>query len=76
MGKCERQMLLYFEFPCDRDTHFYGCKNLQPYVNKSVNGVIKKVEYLDIKGSAQQGFDCMILPDVCDVYLRARKAEH
>ena len=52
---------------------FMDAKNLQPYVNEYVKGVIKKVEYLDIKGSAQQGFDCMILPAVCDVYLRARE---
>ena len=48
-------------------------KNLQPYINEYVKDVIKKVEYLDIKGAAQQGFDCMILPAVCNVYLRARK---
>lgn len=51
---------------------FMDAKNLQPYVNEDVRDVIKKVEYLDIKGSAQQGFDCMVLPAVCDVYLRAR----
>ena len=52
---------------------FMDAKNLQPYVNEDVKDVIKKVEYLDIKGSAQQGFDCMVLPAVCDVYLRARE---
>ena len=53
---------------------FMDAKNLQPYVNEYVKGVIKKVEYLDIKGSAQQGFDCMILPAVCDdCILRARE---
>ena len=43
-------------------------KNLQRYVNEEVIHVIKKVDYLDIKGSQQQGFDCLILPTVCDLY--------
>lgn len=52
---------------------FMDAKNLQSYVNEGVKNVIKKVEYLDIKGTVQQGFDCLILPTVCDLYLKARE---
>lgn len=52
---------------------FMDAKNLQQYVNEEVKIVIKKVEYLDIKGLQQQGFDCLILPTVCDLYLKARE---
>lgn len=52
---------------------FMDAKNLQRYVNEEVRIVIKKVEYLDIKGVHQQGFDCLILPTVCDIYLKARE---
>lgn len=52
---------------------FMDAKNLQQYVNDEVGSVIKKVEYFDIKGSKQQGFDCLILPTVCDIYLKARE---
>ena len=52
---------------------FMDAKNLQRYVNEEVIHVIKKVDYLDIKGSQQQGFDCLILPTVCDLYLKARE---
>ena len=52
---------------------FMDAKNLQTYVNEEVKGVIKKIDYLDTKGSKQQGFDCLILPTVCDIYLKARE---
>ena len=52
---------------------FMDAKNLQSYVNEDIKVVIKKVEYLDIKGTSQQGFDCLILPTVCDLYLKARE---
>jgi phage protein len=52
---------------------FMDAKNLQPYVNEDVKSVIRKVEYLDVKGVPQQGFDCLILPTVCDLYLKARE---
>lgn len=52
---------------------FMDAKNLQQYVNEEVKDVIKKVDYLDIKGTHQQGFNCLILPTVCDIYLKARE---
>ncbi|WP_455095815.1 P63C domain-containing protein [Prevotella koreensis] len=52
---------------------FMDAKNLQRYVNEEVSEVIKKVNYYDTKGLRQQGFDCLILPAVCDLYLKARE---
>lgn len=52
---------------------FMDAKNLQQYVNEEVKDVIRKVDYLDIKGTHQQGFNCLILPTVCDIYLKARE---
>lgn len=52
---------------------FMDAKNLQPYVNDEAIKLLKKVEYIDIHGGVQQGFDCQILPMVCDLYLKARE---
>ncbi|MDV7137355.1 P63C domain-containing protein [Maribacter sp. TH_r10] len=53
---------------------FMDAKNLQPFINKDLEGVISKVEYLDKKGKIQEGYDANILPLVSDLYLRAREA--
>lgn len=52
---------------------FMDAKNLQPYVNDETLHLLAKVEYIDIHGGVQQGFDCKILPMVCDLYLKARE---
>lgn len=52
---------------------FMDAKNLQPYVNDEAIQLLTKVEYIDIHGGVQQGFDCKILPMVCDLYLKARE---
>ena len=53
---------------------FMDAKNLQPFINRDLEGVIGKVEYLDKKGRKQEGYDANILPLVSDLYLRAREA--
>lgn len=53
---------------------FMDAKNLQPFINKDLEGVIGKVEYLDKKGKIQEGYDANILPLVSDLYLRARES--
>lgn len=52
---------------------FMDAKNLQTYVDEKVKRVITRIEYLDSKGAVQQGYDCQILPTVCDLYLKARE---
>ncbi|WP_284460862.1 P63C domain-containing protein [Chryseobacterium sp.] len=53
---------------------FIDAKNLQPFIDEELKGVIKKVEYIGTDDQMQQGFDANILPLVCDLYLKAREA--
>ena len=52
---------------------FMDAANLQPYIDEELMRVINKIPYIDKKGTPQEGFDAMILPLVCDLYLRARE---
>lgn len=51
---------------------FIDAQNLQTYINQDVTELIKPIEYLDGK-SAQTGYNALILPEICDLYLRARR---
>lgn len=53
---------------------FMDAQNLQPFINEEVKGVINKIEYLNLKGKPQEGYNALILPQVCDLYLKAREA--
>lgn len=53
---------------------FMDAQNLQPYVNEELRVMINKVEYIDHNGKMQEGYNAMILPLVCDLYLKAREA--
>lgn len=52
---------------------FMDAANLQPYIDEELMRMINKIPYLDLKGVPQEGFNAMILPLVCDLYLRARE---
>lgn len=52
---------------------FMDAKNIQPFVNKEVKSVIRKIDYIDLNGKYQTGFDCLVLPTVCDIYLKLRE---
>ncbi|BAM30441.2 phage protein [Streptococcus pyogenes M1 476] len=52
---------------------FMDAKNLQPLISKDLRGVINKIEYRDLNGRIQLGFDANILPLVSDLYLKARE---
>lgn len=54
---------------------FMDAKNLQKYITEDVMPMIKKIEYADTKGKDQTGYNCLILPVVCDIYLKARENE-
>ncbi len=54
---------------------FMDAKNLQPFVSDDLRKVIKKIEYVDLKGNIQSGYDANILPLVADLYLKAREEE-
>lgn len=51
---------------------FIDAQNLQRYINQDVEALIKPIEYLDGK-SLQIGYNAEILPEICDLYLKARR---
>lgn len=51
---------------------FIDAQNLQPYINQEVEKLIKPIEYVDGK-STQIGYNAEILPEICDLYLKARR---
>ena len=52
---------------------FMDAQNLQPFINEELKSVISKIEYVDLNGKTQQGYDASILPLVSDLYLKARE---
>lgn len=52
---------------------FMDAKNLQPLISSELKEVINKIEYIDINGKNQSGFNADILPLVSDLYLKARE---
>jgi hypothetical protein len=54
---------------------FLAAKNLEPYINQEVIRWTTPVEYMDGK-SKKTGYIATILPNMCDVYLRARRDEN
>ena len=47
-------------------------KNLQPYINQELKALIKPIEYFDGK-TEKMGYNALILPAVCEMYLQARR---
>jgi len=52
---------------------FIDANNLQPFINEELRGVLKQIDYLDIKGKPNSGYEAVIIPLLCDVYLQARQ---
>ena len=52
---------------------FMDAKNLQQFISSDLQAVIQKIEYIDLNGKKQLGFDANILPLVSDLYLKARE---
>ena len=48
-------------------------KNLQPFIDNSLNRVLKHIEYYSINDNLTDGFNAEILPKLCKVYLDARE---
>lgn len=53
---------------------FMDAKNLQPFISERLEEVINKIDYVDLKGNIQRGYDANILPLVADLYLQVREA--
>jgi len=52
---------------------FLNANNLQPFVGKDLMSVLNKVDYIDLNGKNDSGYDASILPMLCKVYLDARQ---
>jgi hypothetical protein len=52
---------------------FMDAKNLQPFVGEDLLNVINKVQYVNLNGKVQEGYDATILPLVSDLYLKVRE---
>jgi P63C domain len=51
---------------------FLDAKNLQPYINQGLEGVLNTITYTSKTGAAVEGYNAEILPKICEVYLDAR----
>lgn len=51
---------------------FIAAENLNPFVTDELRRSTTPVAYLSIKGRKSYGYDAMLLPMVCEVYLKAR----
>ena len=52
---------------------FMDANNLQPFIDQELSGLITQIEYRDGK-SKKIGYNALILPSLCDMYLQARRA--
>lgn len=52
---------------------FMDAKNLQPFVDSALREYMEKIQYIGLNGNVYEGFDARIVPNVCDLYLRARE---
>ena len=52
---------------------FMDAKNLQPFISAELRDVINRIEYINLSGKTQLGYNANILPLVSDLYLIARE---
>lgn len=50
---------------------FMDAKNLQTFISDELNEVKEKISYQDENGKSFQGFDAIIIPLVCELYILA-----
>lgn len=55
---------------------FLDAKNLQPFVGEDLKGVLKQIDYLDKNGKEDTGYNALIIPMLCKVYLDARATKN
>ena len=53
---------------------FMDAKNLQPFISSELYEVKDKISYQDENGKKFQGFDAIIIPLVCELYMLAEDA--
>ena len=54
---------------------FLVADNLQPFISETLREAIIPVPFKNEKGVRAYGYDALLLPQVCDVYLGAREAK-
>ena len=54
---------------------FADAKNLQPFIAEYVEGGLNTIVYRDLKGRIRAGYNALVLPQLCDVYLEARRQD-
>ena len=52
---------------------FIASKALLPYITQEVQEQIRLIEYLDVNNKLKKGYRAEILPQLCDIYLQAKK---
>lgn len=50
-------------------------KNLKPFITNELESLINVIEFIDLSGRKNQGYNALVLPLICDVYLEARNAK-
>lgn len=53
---------------------FIDAKNLQSYIDQELNELIKPIQYIDGKNNFT-GYNALILPAICELYLKARRED-
>jgi hypothetical protein len=51
---------------------FIDAKNLQPYIDQELTSLIKVIDYSNGE-TVKSGYNALILPAICEVYLKARR---
>lgn len=52
---------------------FIDARNLQPFIDEGLDKVLNLIEFQSLSGSKTEGYDAVILPKLCRVYLDARE---
>lgn len=52
---------------------FLDARNLRPFITTEIQGLIKPINYLSIKGQETSGYSAETIPIVCEIYLNALK---
>jgi len=52
---------------------FIDAKNLQPFIDSELAGVLNLITYVDKNGKERKGYKAVIVPMLCEVYLKARE---
>lgn len=71
-GRSRKGMNSRLEIDGTKLPPFIAAKNLEPFINQSTIDGTNLVEYLDGK-SKKSGYVATLLPDMCEVYLSARR---